>query len=273
MNLDLKKNQPLKLGVTMMIKNVIVSRTYFEKKADDDDNSKLKELWKSFTKNSGNQVSVNLQRTMVWGTSLYEQPTDSGLPMAHVSALTSISSVQGTIKRGLKKGLLFRSFDYDIHINTQGTDLITFFLPEKHVGYGIVQDRVYSAHFPRTIMVGFSFTKKKLTFEITRPQKDKPLMFLMHSRTSVMARSGDIRGEVDMTENCPQCFSKFVISGGPDAPKTTVVLDNKSDYYGSHVYSDYFDCELDIKSGNAFDTSVTAFLPYNKGTDASGWGY
>ena len=39
---------------------------------------------------------MNSQRVSVWGGLLYEQPTESGLPMAYTSHITFLTSLQVT---------------------------------------------------------------------------------------------------------------------------------------------------------------------------------
>ena len=128
------------------------------------------------------------QRAISFGSSLYEQPSDSGLPMAHVSAVTSLISVEATVKRGLRRGVIFRDLDYNLHLMTQGSNMILFQQPISRRTYGIVQDRVHTTHAPRQIVIGVNLVKKELKIQLSEPEVASPLLMLMHSKTVVTAR-------------------------------------------------------------------------------------
>merc|ERR1719427_2575832 len=263
MGVALKPDQPIKVEFIVLLKDVVVLHRMFDERAGEK-GGKLKEFLSSLQK-SGNEYSLNYQRVLQWGSTIYEQPTESGLPMAYASALTSLVSLEATVKRGLSRGVIFRDIDYDIHANTQATTIMTFFVPSKRVSYGIVHDRVYNAHFPRHLIIGVNIVKKELRLQILRPTIDEPLMMMMHSRTSVMARGANIGGEVDLSANCPSCPRKMIISRGPDAMKSRSVIDYTSKHLGSHTKVELFDCEMvEIEEAKTMGHTINAFMPYNK---------
>eukprot|EP00090_Calanus_glacialis_P016360 TRINITY_DN2561_c0_g1_i1.p1 TRINITY_DN2561_c0_g1~~TRINITY_DN2561_c0_g1_i1.p1 ORF type:complete len:1526 (-),score=363.79 TRINITY_DN2561_c0_g1_i1:68-4645(-) len=263
MGVALKPNQPIKVEFQILLKDVVVLHKMFDETAAEK-GGELKEFISSL-QGSGNQYSLNYQRALQWGSAIYEQPTESGLPMAYASALTTLASLEATVKRGLSRGVIFRDIDYDIHLNTQATTLMTFFVPNKRISYAIVQDRVYTAHFPRHIIIGVNIVKKELRLQILRPTIDHPFLLVMHSRTSVMARGANIGGEVDLSANCPSCPSKMVISNGQDAMKSRSVIDHTSKHLGSQTKAEIFDCEMvEIEEAKTVGHTVNAFLPFNK---------
>jgi len=263
MNVALKPDQPVKVEFQVLLKDVVVLHKMFDEKAAEK-GGELKEFMSSL-QGTGNQYSINHQRVLQWGSAIYEQPTESGLPMAYASALTSLVSLEATVKRGLSRGVIFRDIDYDLHANTQATTIMTFFVPSRRVSYGIVHDRVYTAHFPRHIIMGVNIVKKELRLQILRPTIDEPFMMVMHSRTSVMARGANIGGEVDLSANCPSCPRKMIISKGSDALKSRSVIDYSSKHLGSHTKVEFFDCEMvEIEEAKTTGYTINAFMPYNK---------
>eukprot|EP00091_Calanus_sinicus_P001476 TRINITY_DN11467_c0_g1_i1.p1 TRINITY_DN11467_c0_g1~~TRINITY_DN11467_c0_g1_i1.p1 ORF type:complete len:184 (-),score=38.44 TRINITY_DN11467_c0_g1_i1:41-592(-) len=160
----LKPDQPIKVEFQILLKDVVILHRMFDEKAAEK-GGELKEFISSL-QGSGNQYSLNYQRALQWGSAIYEQPTESGLPMAYASGLTTLASLEATVKRGLSRGVIFRDIDYDIHLNSQATTLMTFFVPTKRISYGIVQDRVYTAHSPDTFIIGVNIARRNLRLQI-----------------------------------------------------------------------------------------------------------
>merc|ERR1719410_2999598 len=102
------------------------------------------------------------------------------------------------------------------------------------VSYGMTHDRIFAAHFPRHLIIGVNIVKKELRLQIIRPTIEEPLLILVHSRSSVMARGANIAGDVDLSAHCPGCSRKMIISKGDDAMKSRIVFNADSKYLGSH---------------------------------------
>jgi len=263
MGVALKPDQPIKVEFQILLKDVVVLHRMFDETAAEK-GGKLKEFLSSL-QGSGNEYSLNYQRVLQWGSAIYEQPTESGLPMAYASALTTVASLEATVKRGLSRGVIFRDIDFDIHLNSQATTLMTFFVPSSRTSYGVVQDRVYTAHFPRHLIIGVNIVKKELRIQIMRPKVEDPLLLVMHSRTSVMARGATIGGEVDLSANCPSCTSKIIISKGQNAMKSRSVINSDSKHLGTLTKVEIFDCEMvEVEEAKTVGHTVNAFLPFNK---------
>jgi hypothetical protein len=255
---------PIWVELTIFLKNIAVAQSVFTP-ADAAEGGKLRAILRDMQGQSANTYSLNHQRAFSLGSSLYEQPTDSGLPMTHVSALTSLASLEATVKRGLRRGVIFRDLDYDIHMLTQGSNIMLFQEPRSRFTYGIVQDRVFTAHLPRQIVLGINLVKKELRIQISEPEVTSPLLGLMHSKTAVTIREASLTGDTDLTANCPACTSnKFVISRGPSAHRSRTLMDTSSSKLGSSLKAEYFACEMDLEEGKAVGSTLAAFLPYNK---------
>jgi len=55
-----------------------------------------------------------------------------------------------------------------------------------------------------------------------------------------------------------------VVSKGPSAATSRVIINRENEKYGYNIQSEYFDCELDVGKGNTFGHAFMAFTPYNK---------
>ena len=83
-----------------------------------------------------------------------------------------------------------------------------------------------------------------------RPAYDNPMKILLHSQTSVMARGHNLQGDYDgLQKNCPDCHNRVIVSKGPQAIKNRAFIDRTNKNAGSHLYGEYFDCEMDISRG------------------------
>jgi hypothetical protein len=198
------------------------------------------------------------------GLTLYEQPTEAGSPMFFLNDLTFMASLKATIKRGLSRGVIFRDVNYDIHLNTQGTNMMAFVVLATKTRYEILQDRVYAAHFPRQFVIGINLMKKELRLQIKRPEFQDPLLLLMHSRTTVAAKKMDIAGDAKVAATCPTCSNFKVLSRGNAFKKSRNILEETNKDLGSTLKVGYFDCELDISRANTINQLIQTFSTTNK---------
>ena len=259
-----KPDIPIRVELRMFLKNIMVAQSTYTA-ADAEEGGKLRQFLKDLQGKSANSYKINHQRGLAFGSSLYEQPTDSGLPMSHVSAVTSLVSLEATVKRGLRRGVIFRDLDYNAHLMTQGSNMILFQQPTVRRTFGIVQDRVFTTHLPRQIIVGVNLVKKELKIQLNEPEVSTPIMLLMHSKTVVTVRQDTLSGDIDLTSTCPSCTSnKHIVSAGPSALKTRTMMDTTTINFGSTLKSEYFDCELDMSGRNSISSTAAAFMPYNK---------
>ena len=84
--------------------------------------------------------------------------------------------------------MIFRDLDYNLHLMTQGSNMILFQQPISRRTYGIVQDRVHTTHAPRQvtltlcisclsqIVIGVNLVKKELKIQLSEPE-----VLLLHS--------------------------------------------------------------------------------------------
>ncbi len=258
-----RPDQPIRVQVTVTLKNVIVFHRFY-----DDDSAKpdghIMQFVEQF-KGLGDTYKINHQRALQLGGIIYEQPTPVGVPMATVSSITSLSSIRATVKRGSSRGLLYRDIEYDVHGFTQAMRATLIRHPMNKVTYGILNDRIYQVHKPGKIVAGVNVLKRELKLSISRPEYEHPYKIFMHSQTSVLARGNNVKGEYsDLKKNCPSCENRVIISKGPEYIKDRTIIDRESSKYGYAIKAEYFNCEMDIRRKNTFKHVFGAFLPYNK---------
>jgi len=263
MSIREKPDQPVRVSVSIMLKgSVVFSRVYDETSTKSD--GKIGQFIESLS-SLEDTYTINHQRAIQAGSFLYEQPTDIGVPMAYIQGVTAMLHLKATIKRGILRGLIYRNVDYDVHSFSQAANIMMVLNPGRKVSYGIVQDRVYHAHFPRKLVLGLNPAKKELKLSIERPAYDDPLLLLMHSQTSVVARGHSVTGALaDLKTNCPSCEQRVILSKGPNAATDRAIINRDNEKYGYNIQSEYFDCELDVGKGNTFGRAIMAFTPYNK---------
>ena len=176
-----------------------------------------------------------------------------------------MADIKATVKRGIVRGLIFRDVNYDAHLFSQGINVMMVLNPARKVSYGIVQDRIYHAHFPRKIVLGLNPGRKELKISIERPAYNDPMLLMMHSQTAVVARGNNIAGTVkDLKQNCPSCEPRTIVSKGPSAAIKRVFIDRDNEKHGYNVHGEYFDCELDVTRSTTVGRALSAFTPYNK---------
>lgn len=258
-----RPDQPVRAQITIMLKGVVVFHRFYDENALKED-GKLGSLMTNL-KGMGSTYSINHQRAVQIGGFLYEQPTTLGLPMAVMSGVTIAGHLTATVKRGNHRGLLYRDIEYDLHTFGQANRIACVHHPLRKASFGIVNDRIYSTHFPRKIVVGVNPIKKELKLSLTRPTYDKPLRILMHSQTQVVVRGSTLKGDYpSLKNNCPTCENRVTLTKGPNFVKSRAFLDRENQKVGSYLFGEYFDCEMDISKGNTIRHTIGALMPYNK---------
>ena len=57
---------------------------------------------------AGNDYKINHQRMLNFGSSVYEQPNEIGLPVAFFDSMTVLAQLKAHIKRATKRGVITR---------------------------------------------------------------------------------------------------------------------------------------------------------------------
>lgn len=263
MNIRERPDQPVRVAVMIMLKGTVVFQRVYDETSTKE-GGKITQFIESLT-GLDDTYSINHQRVFQVGSLLYEQPTDIGVPMAYLNGMTTMADIKATVKRGIVRGLIFRDVNYDAHLFSQGINVMMVLNPARKVSYGIVQDRIYHAHFPRKIVLGLNPGRKELKISIERPAYNDPMLLMMHSQTAVVARGNNIAGTVkDLKQNCPSCEPRTIVSKGPGAAIKRVFIDRDNEKHGYNVHGEYFDCELDVTRSTTVGRALSAFTPYNK---------
>jgi len=258
-----RPDQKVNIQVTIRVKGTIVVHRQYDD-SDAEEGGKLKTFFSEF-KDLGDQYNINYARAVNLASALYEQPSNLGIPMAFMASMTAMGSIHAKVKRGSSRGLLYRDIEYDITGFAQANRIAA--IPMKKSTYGIVNDRIYYAHFPRKITAGINVIKKELKLQVSRPEYDNPSKMIMHSVTYVRIRANTVDGKYDkLAATCPKCPASAVavVSKGKDNIKQKTIVDFESDKRGAKLYAEYFGCEMDISPANRFGKILAAFMPYNK---------
>ena len=92
MNIRARPDQPVRVSVTIQIKGAtVLHRTYDENDAKE--GGKLAKFMENMS-GLGDTYSINHQRAVQFGSLLYEQPSEIGLPLAYVDSLTWSAHLQ-----------------------------------------------------------------------------------------------------------------------------------------------------------------------------------
>jgi len=87
----------------------------------------------------------------------------------------------------------------------------------------------------------------------------------MHSENYVAIRGNTLDGKYEfLSENCPSCQNPVIVSAGSDADTSRVIVNRTNTNFGSYLFGEYFDCEMDVSRGRTVRHALGAFMPYNK---------
>lgn len=265
MGVQQKEDQPLRVEVALSIKGAVVFQRLYDETANQP-GGKIYELIEQMKGISQSATSkINHQRGGTFGMTLYEQPTDLGVAMSHMTMVTTIASIKATRKASTQRGTVGREIDYDINLFTHGATMMGFHnsLSDNH--FAIVQSRVHGSHMPRTIKVHVNFIgEKSLKLSVSRPSYDHPMAFLMHSHTATVLKNEDPRADTGLTRSCPTCVGFHILTKGNAYQQERTILDRTNDFIGSYLKAEYFQCEMDISRKNTFKNAIGAFSPANK---------
>ena len=261
LNIPLKQEQPLKLSAIIKLKGDII----FYKSYDTETGDKLTDILKDIQGAKGpNTYEVDHQRALSFGTMLYEQPSETGLPIGYASTTTTMLSIKAKVKKGISRGLLFRDITFDVNMNSQSGSLLSFMVPGLKTKVSIVQDKVYALHIPRRLKAGINLVKKELLLDVETPTFDNPMHIIMHGETFVGIAPTSLTGETQLSKSCPSCMSKYIISKNQKFAKSKTITNTVDKDFGSIVKGEYFDCELPLSDSSLGSMANTLFSPWNK---------
>ena len=259
MNIVLKQEEPVRVGITVTLKGSIIMRRSYFSKADEAD-KKITELLNDLRGRGGkNAYNINHQRALTYGMEIYEQPTDIGTPMFYVNSMTSVVSLQAEVNKGLSKGVLYRQLKNDIHMVTNAKDIMSFMHGKNK--FHLYQSRAYSLHVPQELVVGINIVKQELKVEFKRAEQTKPLFLILHARTKAGVREL-AGGSTKLKTYCATCEDEHVLTNGDSTSK--VIAEDDNSEFGYRLWGEYFDCESDLSDANIGGNAVYAFHPQNK---------
>jgi len=263
MQIRARKDQPVHAHVKIMVRGAVaISRSYDENSTKE--GGKIAEFFKGIM-DAGNDYKINHQRMLNFGSSVYEQPNEIGLPVAFFDSMTVLAQLKAHIKRATKRGVITRDVTYEINMMAQGHAAMMYFNPERKHAFAIYQDRVYHIHAPRQVKIGINPIKKEATLFVSKPEYQHPWMFFMHSQVSVTARSNKLDGQFPELKNyCSDCEKDTVVERERGKGMEREVWKTDDNKYGFRSSGHYFDCDMDVSGGNTRGRALYAFTPFNK---------
>ena len=261
-----RPDEPVNVDFILMFKdNVVFQRHYDEASVLPGGN-----LYQFFTDfvSLGQEYNINSQRGLMWGSVLYEQPTELGVPLSFMAGYTSVASLQVKVNRGQDSGALLRTLDYKIQIHSQALHSLSVFNPGNRNIFWISQDRVYNHRFRSKITGVLNIAKSQVRLTWERPEFGEPMTMWMHSQTRLTTRSDKITPgqQTELSSSCPTCLSDYVISKGSPYKQERYFANIENEEWGFHLEGKYFDCEAEeAKSyGQMFNVVLQAFSPWSK---------
>ena len=265
MGVDLMSDPNIRLQAIICLKGTVVMTTLYEKDPNSVGGYKITDLLKLVMGKSGGKPAydVSFQRAVNFGVSLYEQPNEFGMLSYSARAITTIGSLVGKVKKGVSKGALTRSLDFNLNLQTYSINVMGFVENQNSkLKFELVTDRFLTLHMPRSLFGAVNVGKKILTVRVKRPDTDDPVQVLMHSLTVVKIEALKLNGATGTSRFCPACKDVHVISAGRE--KSKVFADTNDKDLGSLAKGEYFDCEYDISDANVGGNAVFLFHPQNK---------
>jgi len=261
-----RPDEPVNIDLVFMFKdNVVFQRHYDESSVNPGGN-----LFKFFTDfvSLGQEYNINSQRGLMWGSILYEQPTELGAPLSFMAGYTSLASLQAKVTRGQDSGAFLRTIDYKIQIHSQALHSLSVFNPANRNIFAISQDRIYNHRFGSKITGVLNIAKSQVRLSWEQPDFGEPMTMLMHSQTKLSAMNDKITNnrQTELSTSCPTCQSDFVLSKGSSYKKERYFANIENEEWGFHFDGKYFDCEAEeAKSyGQMFTVAMEAFNPLSK---------
>lgn len=265
MNIRERSNVPVEVDLVLMMKDTVVFQRHYNEESVAP-GGKLFNFFMDIVA-LGKEYNINHQRGLMFGSVLYEQPTEYGVPMAYMSAGTSLASFQAKITRGQDSGAMLRKVDYKIQINTQAENTMAIFNLATNTMFQITQDRVYNHRFGSQISGVLNLPKSQIRVTIERPEFGEPMSMVMHSHTTLSVRGNKMtHHETELSRSCPTCEHNFEVTKGSQEKHDRYFLNHDNEEWGFHVEGKYFDCEAQqAKShGEMFNVVAQAFNPVTK---------
>jgi hypothetical protein len=261
-----RPDEPVNVDLVLMFKdNVVFQRHYDEASVNPGGN-----LYKFFTDfvSLGQEYNINSQRGLMWGSILYEQPTELGVPLGFMAGYTSLASLQAKVNRGQDSGAILRTLDYKMQVHSQALHSLSVFNPANRNIFWISQDRVYNYRLGSKITGVLNIAKSQVRVTWERPEFGEPASMYMHSQTKLTTRNDKITPgqQTELSISCPTCRSDYVITKGSSYKKERYFANIENEEWGFRLEGKYFDCEAEeAKSdGQMFTVALQAFSPLTK---------
>ena len=265
MNIRERTEDPVEIDVIFMTKDDVVFQRHYSESSVLPGGNLYNFLMDIVS--LGQEYSINQQRGIELGAIIYEQPTEIGIPMAYMSTVMSVISIQAKITRGQDSGALIRTADFKVQMHTQAMNCMSVFNLASPSQFMIMQDRVYNHKFGSKVTAILNPPKRQVKITMERPQYGEPMSMMMHSRTLMSVQENKLNSRnAELRESCPTCEASYVITKGGQNNNDRYFLNVDNEEYGFHAEGKYFDCEADeAKSeGQMFNVINQAFNPMNK---------
>jgi len=262
-----KSREPLRLELIMKIKDDVIFHQYWDENSFD---SSIAEFLKNAEKMiKGGHISFNEDRLFDLPTTIYEMPTDIGLPVAYDVQAALLGSFNAKLDLDDEEnGKRMHKIGFSSNFNFQSNNGMSLFYGDK-LAFSIRQNRIYKHNFGHQMKFGPESDEDhiQMTLSLSVPEQRKPLSLLMHSETVLEILPNKLKEMPAVLEStCPSCKKKYVLTKGENWKKNENFLDLASEEFGMQAKASYFDCEAPFASstGSFFDKFASYFTMENK---------
>ena len=260
-----RPDEPVNVDLILMFKDNVVFQRHYDELSVGPGGS-LYQFFMDFV-SLGQEYNINSQRGLMWGSILYEQPTELGVPLNFMAGYTTLASLQAKVTRGQDSGALLRTLDYKLQTHSQALHSLSVFNPANKNVFYISQDRAYNLRFRNKLTGVLNLAKSQMRLTWERPEFGEPMTFWMHSQTRLSTRSDKLGNQqTELATSCPTCLSDYVLTKGPAYKQERYFANTDNEEWGFHLEGKYFDCEAEeAKSyGQMFNVALEAFNPWTK---------
>ncbi|CAG7836465.1 unnamed protein product [Allacma fusca] len=216
--------------------------------------------------------ALNLQKSILEGGALYQQPMEIGVPIVVTSALTYTVAIAMNDTRAKQEGLLTQDTTFKLQLNTFGVTRVANHFPGIDAAFGVTSKRTLRINAPRQILVGVDIKNQALIVDVKPPLETDPLIVIGHATTETTLTSDTVHqgpGKVSkaqalLKQSCPSCPTIAVVSKGKASRKTRQRILTSQLITGVKSTVNYFDCERDYTKGTVIGKLAHILNPANK---------
>jgi hypothetical protein len=211
-----RQPEPIRIEIAVLIHGRVVAYHAADQKTI----TTIPQLIKKLGELKGAAYDKELLRMMLLAGVTTEQPSELGIPVSTITAVTGIASAHVKVGSDKTGSTVSRNYEVRLGLNLQGISAVNNHLSPFGTAHTVEAVRTLRIRVPRKISIGLDIKQQNVNFVLTTPTQDDPLLAQVHATafTSIQSDAPATLKDQEaidlLHESCPECKGVAIISKG-----------------------------------------------------------